>query len=163
MYMHRTPIANTTSKSTESDSDQDNISIPSPEDRNSLCIGTLNANSIKGKRAELAELLYTTQLDVLIISETKLPSAAEQKASKKTFNPSEVLLKNYNGSIHRPRTLGGGGVMIATKEGLTAEEVPLTAGRDGEIVCAKITLTKSKSQPLYICAYFRPLTIAFRL
>ena len=77
-------LNNDASQSTENDSD--NISIPSPEDRNSIRIGTLNANSIKGKRAELAELLHTTQLDVLIISETKLPSAAEQKASKKTFN-----------------------------------------------------------------------------
>ena len=44
--------------------------------------------------------------------------------------------------------------MVATRKGLIAEEVPLAAGKDGEIVCAKITL--ANSQPLFICAYYRP-------
>ena len=40
--------------------------------RNNLRIGTMNANSIKGKRAEIAELIDSTNIDILIISETNL-------------------------------------------------------------------------------------------
>ena len=56
--------------------------LKSPGDRNNLRIGSLNANSNKGKRAELAELLNYTQCDIVVISETKLPSEAEKKKSK---------------------------------------------------------------------------------
>ena len=58
------------------------------------------------------------------------------------------------GSIHRPRSMYGGGVMIAVKNHLVADEVPLNAGKNGEIVCAKISI--EKSPPLYVCAYYRP-------
>ena len=134
--------------------DEPSNSPQTPEERNSLRIGTVNANSIKGKRAELAELVESTKVDILIITETKLPSEDQQKKSEKTFKPAEVLPKNFEGSIHRPRSLDGGGVMVAIRNDVIAEEVPLQAGRDGEIVCAKINLCKA--QPLYVCAYYRP-------
>ena len=108
--------------------------------RNNLRIGTLNANSIKGKRAELAEMTSSTQVDILIISETKLPSNSEQKDSSKAYDPAEILTKNFNGTIHRPRTLHGGGVMVAIRKNLVAVEYPLSAGKEGEIVCAKVSL-----------------------
>ena len=130
--------------------------LSSPESRNSLRIATINANSIKGKRAELAEMSHTTQADILVISETKLPSPTAQWGSNQTYTPAEVLPSSFDGSIHRPRNLNGGGVMVATRKGLIAEEVPLAAGKDGEIVCAKITLANSK--PLFICACYRPPT-----
>ena len=44
--------------------------------------------------------------------------------------------------------------MVAFRKDIVAEEVSLSAGRDGELVCAKITM--AKAQPLYICAYYRP-------
>ena len=126
----------------------------SPAKRNNLRIGTLNANSIKGKRAELAELIHSTQLDILIISETKLPSEAESKTLSSTYKPSEILPKNFESSIHRPRSLHGGGVMVAVRKGIIVVDKPLQAGKDGEVVCAKISM--ENSQPLYVCAYYRP-------
>ena len=75
-------------------------------------IGTLNANSTQGKRAELAELTNSTQVDILIISETKLPSNEELKDPTNACNPSEISPKNFNGTIHRPMSRHGGGVMV---------------------------------------------------
>ena len=44
--------------------------------------------------------------------------------------------------------------MVAIRKDIVATEVPLKAGINGEIVCAKVTL--EKSPPLYICAFYRP-------
>ena len=101
---------------------------------NNLRIATLNANSIKGKRAELAELVNSTKLDILIMSETNLPSQAEIQKSKKTYKPSEILPTCLDGTIHRPRNLNGGGVMVAVRKGIVAVDLPLQAGKHGEIV-----------------------------
>ena len=89
-----------------------------PAQRNNLRIGSFNANSIKGKRAELAELADSTLMDVMIITETKLPSQKEVKELSKnpsskenvylSLKPSEVLPKNFDGSIHKPRSIHGG-------------------------------------------------------
>ena len=68
--------------------------------------------------------------------------------------PSEILPKNFDGNIHRPRNKDGGGVMVAIRKDIVATEVNLKAGTNGEVVCAKVTL--EKSQPLFICAYYRP-------
>ena len=119
---------------------QSSILPPPPDKRNNIRIGTLNANSIKGKRAELAELINFTQMDVIIISETKLPSQEEAKRIEHPVKPSEILPKDFDGTIHRPRSINGGGVMVAVRKNLVAEEVPLKAGKNGEVVCAKIHL-----------------------
>jgi len=64
----------------------------------------------------------------MIITETKLDS------SKK---PSEFLPKNYNVPVRRDRDSNGGGVLIATRNGIVADEVFLKAGESGEIVCTR--------------------------
>ena len=112
---------------------------------NNLRIAVVNANSVSGKKAEIAELCNTTQADVLIISETKLDA---------TKNPSEFFPKNYETVARRDRNSSGGGVLIATKKGVVTDEVPLKASAGGEIVCTRIAC--SKSNPLYVCAYYRP-------
>ena len=43
--------------------------------------------------------------------------------------------------------------MVATRKDMVAEQVSLHAGKNGEVVCAKVTL--SKASPLYVCAYYR--------
>ena len=116
-----------------------------PTTVNNLRIAVVNANSVKGKRAELAELCNSTQPDILVVSETKLDGS---------MNPSEFFPKNYDTSIHRNRTSCGGGVLIATKKSIVADEVVLKAGNSGEIVCARVALTKAS--PMYVCAYYRP-------
>ena len=51
-------------------------------------IAVVNANSVKGKKPEIAELCNSTQLDIMVITETKIDS---------TINSSEFLPQNYNG------------------------------------------------------------------
>ena len=69
-----------------------------------------------------------------MVSETKLDDS---------MNPSEFFPKNYDTFIHRNRTSCGGGVLIATKKSIVADEVVLKAGNSGEIVCARVALTKA--------------------
>jgi len=45
-------------------------------------------------------------------------------------------------------------VLIATRNGIVADEVVLKAGESGEIVCTRLAL--AKTSPLYVCAYYRP-------
>ena len=110
-----------------------------------LRIGVVNINGMRGKRAELEELVNSTQADILVITETKIDN---------TMNPSEFLPRHFDGSIYRNRNAHGGGVMLAMKKGIIAEEVELKASKSGEITCAKIHL--AKANPLYVCAYYRP-------
>ena len=81
---------------------------------------------MSSKRAELAELCDSSQADVMIglITETKLNNS---KMS------SEFFPKNYDVSVRRDRDSNGGGVLIATKNGIVADEVPLKA-RDSNYI-----------------------------
>ena len=82
---------------------------------NNLRIAVVNAKSVSGKKAEIAELYNIMQADVPIISETKLDD---------TKNPSEFFPKSYETVAHRDRSSSGGGVLIATRKGLVTDEVP---------------------------------------
>ena len=109
---------------------------------NNIRIAVVNANSVKGRRAEPAELCDSTQPDIMVVTETKLA---------KHMRPFEFFPKNYDTSIYRNRTASGGGVLIATKRGIIADEVTLQVSSSGEIVCARIAM--AKTSPMYICAY----------
>ena len=45
-------------------------------------------------------------------------------------------------------------MLIATRNGIVADEVVLKAGESGEIVCTRLAL--AKTSPLYVCALYRP-------
>ena len=107
----------------------------------SLCIGVVNINGMRGKRAELAELVNSTQADILVITETKIDN---------TMNPSEFLPRHFDCSIHRNRNAHGGGVMLAMKKGIIAEVIELKPSKSGEITCAKIHTGKSEP-PVHLC------------
>ena len=96
----------------------------------------MNANSVKGRRAELAELCDSTQPDIMVVTETKL---AKHMRPFEFFPP-----KNYDTSIYRNRTASGGGVLIVTKRGIIADEVTLQVSSSGEIVCARIAMAKNE-------------------
>ena len=107
-------------------------------------IAVVNANSVNGKKPEIAELCNSTQLDIMVITETKIDS---------TINSSEFLPLNYNGHLNRDRNCNGGGVMIAVQNGFVMDEVTIEH-LNSEIVCARISIVKSS--PLYVLAYYRP-------
>ena len=108
----------------------------------------MNVNSAKGKPAEIVNILDYTKPDVIVMSETKLD---------KSCYTSEFLPKNYT-AFRRDRTINGGGVLIATKKGLVADEVYFKElGKDCELMCVRVS-TCSKMPSLYVCAYYRPQT-----
>ena len=107
-------------------------------------ITVVNANSVKGKKPEIVELCNSTQLDIMVITETKIDS---------TINSSEFLPQNYNGQIRRDRNRNGGGIMIAVQNGIVVDEVTIEH-LNSEIMCTRISI--AKSCPLYVLAYYRP-------
>ena len=143
----RPPVLAITSDSEKSSSKESNFTF-STSTVDNFRVLVANCNGVKGKRAEIAELFNSYQPDVAIIAETKLP-----KPSSKV-KPSEFFPKNYAVDIHKPRDENGGGVLIAIKKGIVADEVTLKASSTGEIVCARIKL--AKSDPLYVLAFYRP-------
>ena len=102
----------------------------------------VNANSVKGKRAEIAELCNSTRPDVMVVTETKIDN---------TINAAEFFPRNYQVAVRRDRSAQGGGVLIATKNGIVVDEVSLEASTSGEIACVRIAI--AESSPLYIVAY----------
>ena len=105
----------------------------------------VNANSVKGKRAKIAELCNSTRPDVMVVTETKIDN---------TINAADFFPRNYQVAVRRDRSAQGGGVLIATKNGIVVDEVSLEASTCGEIACVRIAI--AKSSPLYIVAYYRP-------
>ena len=108
--------------------------IFTPTTADNIRIAVVNANSVKGKKPEIAKLCSSTQLDIMVITETKIDS---------TINSSEFLPQNYNGSS----------VMVAVRNGIVVDEVTIEH-LNKEIVWARISI--AKSSPLYVLAYYRP-------
>ena len=104
----------------------------------------VNANSVKGKQAEIAELCNGTRPDVTVVTETKIDNTINA-----TFFP-----RNYQVAVCCDRSAQGDGVLIATKNGIVMDEVSLEASTNGEIACVRIAI--AKASPLYIVACYRP-------
>ena len=81
------------------------------EKKDNLRFLVINANSLKGKAAELMHICDYTRPDILVMSETKLD---------KSVCSAEFLPKNYV-VVRKDRTLHGGGVMIASRRGLIVD------------------------------------------
>ena len=105
----------------------------------------VNANSVKGKGAEIAELCNSTRPGVMVVTETKVDN---------TINAAEFFPRNYQVAVRRDQSAQGGGVLIATKNGIVVDEVSLEASTSGEIASVRIAI--AKSSPLYIVVYYRP-------
>ena len=90
---------------------------------NSLLI---NFQSIFNKRAELANLADETKCDVIIGTETWLTNEIQN---------SELLLSDFD-IFRKDRKTRGGGVLIATKKELCAEEIPSSS--DAETVFCRM-------------------------
>lgn len=145
-----TPIiinsASNTSSFNKSDSKRDtngtyNINVPRKHPNN-LRFLTINCNSCLGKKAEIDNLLHSTEADIIFMSETKIDS---------TINPSEFLPPNYKGVIRKDRCLGGGGVMIAVKQHLVINQLDIIS--DAEIAWGKVSLYGYKD--MYVGSFYR--------
>ena len=107
-----------------------------PEGRNRLRIGTVNANSIKGKRAELIVLVELKWTSSSYLRPSFLLPQSSRRAKRPqprklyyfkdiAFNPYGVLPKTFEGSIHRLRSLDGDGVMVDIRRDIVTKEVSL--------------------------------------
>ena len=122
-----------------------NMSSSNPTGK--LRILTLNANSAKGKPAEIATICDYIKPDVIVMTETKLD---------KSVASSEFLPKHFQGHvIRKDRTLNGGGVLIAHRKGLVANPVSCKGIKsDCELVLSRISISNGQP-PLYVGAYYR--------
>ena len=109
----------------------------------------LIANSISGKRAELANIVDHTKPDAILITETKLDASIK---SSKFMPPGYLQLKR------RDRTFaGGGGVLIAVHDCSTAVEIdpPASLTAHDEIIWVEVSL-RNKQKLILGCFYHTP-------
>ena len=102
----------------------------------------VNCNGVHNKTAKLANMVGYVDPDILLLSETKLNDSVSS---------SEFLPANYKG-FRRDRATAGGGVMVAIKDTLVAEEVELI-DVSTEIIWVKILL--KNLHPLYVGSFYR--------
>ena len=112
-----------------------------------LQILTVNANSIKGKAAEIASICDYVKPDIIAMSETKLD---------KSVKAAEFLPVNFQDNvIHKDRNLLGGGVLLEHKEGLVHNPVSCKGIKnDCELVFSRVSIANGQP-PLYIGADYR--------
>ena len=114
-----------------------------------LRILTFNANSAKGKPAEIGNICDYIRPDIMVITETKFD---------KSVSASEFLPPNFSSVGRKDRTLHGGGVMIACRKDLVANEISLKGiKKDCELTFIRVSAAKG-DPPLYVGAYYRSQT-----
>ena len=110
---------------------------PIPKNSNELTIISANCEGVTGKSASLEHMLTSLEPDVFLAVESKLDSS---------ISDSEFLPPAYRTSppFRKDRVRGGGGVFIATREGIIAE--PLTdLSTDCEICWIRVRLESNSS------------------
>ncbi len=109
-----------------------------------LKIIIVNCNSIRSqqKQALFHSVINTENPDIILASETHIDS---------TFKNAEILPQSYD-AYRKDRDIHGGGAMIAFKQDLILEEIPLV-NSNCELVLAKLKVVGSPT--LYLGSYYR--------
>ena len=109
-----------------------------------LNVGHLNAKGLRGKLPEIKLLLLETSLDILAITETKLPSNVSDK---------EIGIDGYF-VAPKDRDSNGGGVLRYYKQTLTAyKETKLRVPSEMDIIWINVN---SQSQTCLVACVYRP-------
>ncbi len=141
----------TTDSDESNDSSQNNELPPKDKQWRSAVV---NANSIKGKLGELEYLIHNTDVDQIIMTETKLDKDIHKVDNKLK----ELGYKPYRDD----RSLNSGGVMIAIKECYDHSEISFedlntdninTEDTPGVLKWIEVSL-KNKSK-MYVAAFYR--------
>ena len=121
-----------------------NKSLSNPNGK--LCILTVNANSIKGKAAEIVSICDYVKPDIIAMSETKLD---------KPVNTAEFLPVNFQDNvIRKDRNLHGGGVLLAHREGLVVNPVSCKGIKnDCDLAFSHVSMANGQP-PLYVGAHY---------
>ena len=83
---------------------------------NNIRTAVLNANSVRGKKDEIADFCNRIKVYIVVITETKVDN---------TISSSEFLSCNYDGHSCRDQSASGGGVLIPVSNNLVVDEVSL--------------------------------------
>lgn len=111
----------------------------------------MNCRSVVKKQADITELLQSHNIDILCLTETwlrpDLPDAI-------LLFPGYTLFRRDRQSTNAPwSTLGGGGVAVLVRQGLSAKLVPRTSRK---IECLTIEITLPNAHLLVTVAYRSP-------
>ena len=144
-----TPVGSQKNLSFNSSStDQSQASfIPKPvKNSDSLRSLIVNFQSLRSKKAEFWNILDTAEPDIIIGTETWL---------KPEIHRSELFPPTYN-VFRKDRKDGYGGVLVATKTTLIANEIKVESLAESVTVSIKTT---KPTEPLIICALYRTNSI----
>ena len=131
LNMNATPIATTHNKNSDVAYVLNNLKI---ENTNRLVIGHLNINSLRNK-FEALKLIVNDNLDILIISETKLDD---------TFPVNQFTLDGYN-HFRVDKNSNSGGIIIFIREDVPCKKITITEWpSDLEGIFIEINLRKIK-------------------
>ena len=113
--------------------------------QNNLRIVVGNVNSIRYRKAELEAFTDFVKPDIIIFTETKI--------DKYIFN-SEFLPANYEckGSARKDRTADGGGVLIATREGLDPVDISI---ENNSTESSWVKINVKGEAPIIIGSFYR--------
>ena len=140
------PPARDASSSSESVNSSHSEQSRPPGRRQNFRTIVVNCNSVKGKRAEMAELCHSIQPDAMILTETRID---------KDVGEQEFLPPNYRCVARKDRDLHGGGVAVAVKKDYVGDEVELDRDKvKGEVCWARIATVDGRA--MYIGACYRP-------
>ena len=120
-----------------------------PDQQGNLTFVVANCNGMTGKKPVVEQMLESLNPDVFVAVESKVDSS---------ILDAEILPAPYRPiTTRKDRAKGGGGVLIATKEGIIAE--PLTEEESAvhptcELCWSKIHLKNKES--MIVGAYYRP-------
>ena len=106
-----------------------------------LKVCSWNANSVRYKLNNLNEFLNRAEVDLMLISETKLS------------NKDKITIKNYN-CVSYSRRNAAGGVLILIKHNIPYKVVKIKGNTTIENVCIKLA-----NNVHIIAAYNRPMNV----
>ena len=109
----------------------------------SLRVLSVNLGSVNAKRESFWEAVDSSDPDVIIACETWL---------KEDILSSEIMPPGFNPPLRKDRADGYGGVLLATKTGIIANEIKIET--KCEILATKLDIIKE--QPLIIVSVYRP-------
>ena len=116
----------------------------SPKSHRTLRILVTNAFGITGKFAEFQHLLNSRNIDLAVVTETKLSNESPL---------SDVCAPGYT-TIRRDRNSSGGGVGIWAKTGLSIAQLPHLNSPEHEILWVSLSLQGGNK--IVIGAVYRP-------
>ena len=125
-------VRNYEDHSTESVSAHKNLKALRRTNTNRIIIGHLNINSIRNKFDDSRNLI-TQNVDILLISETKLDAS---------FPPKQFYLENYSPPYRLDRSINGGGLILYIREDIPSKEIKTTFTKEGLFI--EINLKKQR-------------------